>query len=201
MWACVNSLGWIIGLEFGWFIFRAALDLGMVLIVIDPPGLIITPILFATVIGLTIGLVQWLLIRRYIFRSGWWIVASMGGHIVGNILIYVSTPYLLSVGRPLQNNVVAGALVGVSIGTAQWLVLRKQFYQSGLWILGNTVGWSISYLLSSLMAERIVTCHDTCQSSIGGMTLGIITGWMLMRLLHHSTAHTRQLSGEATQEV
>jgi len=76
-WYLPRVIGWIFATAGGW-------SLGVLLVSL--PGWLNWTNVFLNridlnfiVIGLLIGLLQWLLLRRRLFRAGWWIVANLVG--------------------------------------------------------------------------------------------------------------------------
>ncbi len=137
--------------------------------------------LFAAVLsgamcGSTIGLGQWLVLRRELKGAGWWVGATMAGYASLGVLILVGNLVqpgwldwavtLIADGKmhwlarlvPTDPNWhfaswPAGALtltlLGAALGAIQWLVLRGRVAHAGWWILISTVGWGLGAVLSS----------------------------------------------------
>jgi hypothetical protein len=143
-WVLVTTLGWILGIVLGG-------EIG---------------------VGVFIGLAQWFVLRRY-FSSAWgWILASAAGWIFGWAII--TSGLFVPPGGGLFTAIVSGAIFGLSMGVAQWLVLRRWVRLSGLWILLSIPGWTIGLigLLGSILA---------------GAAAGVITGFafdFLLRFPH-----------------
>jgi len=103
--------------------------------------------LAASVISL--GVVQWILIRRQILKASCWIPATVSGLIIG-FVIYIPLSIFLApifLALPGGRNTGAGLFVGAFIGLAQWLTTRKQLPQSGWWIAANSLGTAVSTYL------------------------------------------------------
>ncbi len=94
------------------------------------------------VVGAVIGLAQWLVLRTYLPRSRWWLLATSLGMAVGILLAVIAVVsrgwhyWSLSVGlgQGIAGFIYAGYAVA---GFAQWLVLRRQVPKSILWALAN----------------------------------------------------------------
>jgi len=102
------------------------------------------PLLFAS-----IGIAQWLVLRRQVSEPGWWVLSSTVGGVVGLVvgLIVggaVGGVAVEAVGELADGNVVGGlvgfAAFGASVGIAQWFVLRRKVSRAGWWVLASTVG-------------------------------------------------------------
>ena len=136
----------------------------------------------AAVVGASVGSTQWLVLRRYISQAGWWVLASAAGLAVGTALDVIDTiAWFVGIGA-----------IGASVGTMQWLVLRRQLSQSGWWILVGTVSWLVAYPTSFAIADRLSSAVGGTASlatgfAVGGSLVGGITGGLLVWLLKRPT--------------
>ena len=84
---------------------------------------------------------------------------------------------------PKDMDFLAGMIIGITTGTAQWLVLRNQVYWAGWWILINIVGWTTGMaLLPGLM--------------LTGVMAGVVTGFALALLLRYPKLIKEELLDE-----
>ena len=139
-WVFATTVGWAFGLVFGG-------EIG---------------------IGVVVGLVQWLVIRRYFSEAGWWILASGVGWFVGWVLI--SSGAIVPPGGGVVNTMIAGGVFGLTMGVAQWFVLRRWVQLASVWILLSIPGWTIG--LFGIIGPVLV-----------GVVVGAITGFALDFLL------------------
>ena len=79
---------------------------------------------------------------------------------------------LLLIVIPNSIEFVAGLIVGLTTGIAQWLILRCEVHWAGWWIIINVVGWTTGM---ALLPGFLLT---------GAMT-GAITGYALELLLRY----------------
>ena len=100
---------------------------------------------FIPIVGLLIGLLQYGLLRRYLHHMGWWVLATMGGWLLGVFLILI--PGWLHWTNSTFNLDLAFIVMGVSIGVGQWLLLRRRFLHASWWIGANLVGWGLVALI------------------------------------------------------
>jgi len=117
-------------------------------------------------LGLVTGLLQYLLLRRYLPRMGWWIATTTLGWslaFIGGSLLYRASYTTLDV-NSIGVVALRIVLVGGAIGLAQWLVLRRRVRYAAWWILANVLGWgalivgeTFSSLLAFLMMPAIAT--------------------------------------------
>ena len=97
--------------------------------------------------GILAGVLQWLVLRRRVARTGWWVlsviaaVAAVGVLVFGVGLVNVDVGWVLGVG-----------LFGTVAGVLQWLVLRRHVARAGWWVLASTVGWIVGGPTTALVA-------------------------------------------------
>jgi hypothetical protein len=150
-------------------------------------GAVTTPVraIFAGAIaGATLGLVQWLILRsRLPLLSIWWAVAMSVGMAVG---LAISTVLL---GSETGGNELLwrGAITGLCIGIAQYIVLRQvlPLPQSVIWIGVVAVGWAVGWFVTR--AAGIDLSFKWAVFGISGaLTFQLLTGLALYFLLRLS---------------
>src|SRR6476646_497753 len=98
--------------------------------------------------GTVMGLVQWLVLRRWCSQAGWWVLAStlcwsiLGSSKLGALGWVV--PQTNSTLLRLFYGLVDGMKMGVILGVGQWLVLRQCFTPARAWILISILAWAIA---------------------------------------------------------
>ena len=103
----------------------------------------LVPYILWLVLGLVTGFLQYLLLRRYLSKIGWWIATTTLGWIVGfkdESLLTTSLCGTLDV-RARWFEALMTALAGGVMGLAQWLVLYQRVRHASLWILANALSW------------------------------------------------------------
>jgi hypothetical protein len=88
-------------------------------------------------LGLGLGLGQWLALRRYLPRSGGWILATGLACLAQGAFRWLLPAEM----PPWQVGVAIFASFGVFFGVCQWLVLRERLPHAGWWIAINMAGW------------------------------------------------------------
>jgi hypothetical protein len=141
-----------------WLQWLAATTLGWVL-----GGMMLAGLALG-VAGVVLGTLQWVVLRQRLRQAGWWILASAGGWTIGWVTV--------SVVIPPESWIHGGAVLGTAIGAAQWLVLHRQFYQAGWWVIISALAWTIA--LEGLTGELLV-----------GAVVGAVTGIALELLLRY----------------
>ncbi len=97
----------------------------------------------SSLLGAFFGLGQWLVLRRYLPGSGWWVIATLVGYSVPFLsrMLYAGAPAALG-------PVIKGLEFGLGLGVLQWLVLRTRVYQAGWWIPISVAGWALAFGLT-----------------------------------------------------
>ncbi len=101
---------------------------------------------FIPIVGLVTGVIQYGLLRRYLSRMGLWVLATIGGWLLGVLLIAI--PVWLNWMDGSINLDLAFILMGLAIGVSQWLLLRHRFPWASWWIGANVVGWGLLGLIT-----------------------------------------------------
>ncbi|MSQ40669.1 MAG: hypothetical protein EXR55_03215 [Dehalococcoidia bacterium] len=167
----------------------------------------ITGAAFAAVLGLVLGLSQWMVLRQHLPRSGWWAPATTAGVALGFLFaVTVSRlwPGPSGVGRETTASEAlifvggwasVGGAIGIPLGMAQGLVLLQYLSRAGWWVLTSVTACTA---LAATVATVFFVLGDTHLVSgplavapklTGAVALllgpGAITGavlvWMLRR--------------------
>jgi len=110
---------------------------------------------FGLMIGASLGLGQWLVLRHQISQAFLWLLASVIGGTVSGVVGFAMGG---AVGGPL-----GGAMIGASLGIMQWLVLRRRVSRSYLYLLASVIGFALGLSVGEVV----------------GFTVGGPTGWLL----------------------
>ena len=142
--------------------------------------------LFFLVNGGIAGLAQWLVLRLHIAISGWlWIFTT--------ILESIISLYLLDV--DIAGSYVAfvfySGMIGVLIGSLQWLMLRRRMNRAGWWILILAAGHMISAVIF-LVTRSELQMYNT--NLVSTAVYGALTGAGLIALLVQSSKGKKSAS-------
>lgn len=120
-----------------------------------------------TTVGIFVGVAQWLVLRLYLPRSGWWPVATAAGLLTGNALV----------------------------GPLQCLILHRHVRKAGWWVLTSTLVWPFAMVIGTrvvltlphLVSHRgwawsMMSLH-ALSGFIVGTLVGALTGLNLVKLL------------------
>jgi hypothetical protein len=141
-----------------WFQWVMATTLGWLL------GKILLPSVALLVSGFLVGAFQWAVLIRRLSKARRWAVASAVGWSVGALFYLFLVPPAL--------DLLAGAILGVTVGFAQWQILRREFQWTGWWIPISVVAWTTGVTLLPGFLSTAVTS-------------GAITGVALDLILRH----------------
>lgn len=163
-WVVATTIGWAVGFAiceaFSSFLKRLNSD-----------GL---------VIGAGVGIAQWLVLRRQAGGARWWILASIIGFGIGKVLgdqVAVNLGGLVGIG-------LGGATIGLTAGALQWIELRRQGADPGMWVVASTIGWALGWLLIGSIDELgAPSASAYVVGSVGAAVAGLITGASMLRLL------------------
>jgi hypothetical protein len=102
---------------------------------------------FVPIVGLLTGLLQYALLQRYLPRMSIWVLATLGGWLLG--ISVIAIPGRLGWTDVFLTNLdVAFLTMGLSIGLGQWLMLRQRLSRAGWWIAANILGWGLYGLVT-----------------------------------------------------
>ena len=140
-------------------------------------------VLIVIILGLAGGFMQWLVLRRRIAGTGWWVPASALGFPVALVM---AEGAMRLVGIP--SPILLGVLFGILSGILPWLVLRRQVARAGWWVpahlLGSLVGGAMGIVAFHTVA--LIGFYQFVWAAAGAMFragLGAITGITLVCLL------------------
>jgi len=159
-WALLTMLGLAAGIIAG--------------IVLDRPieavvgMMLITPVL-TLLAGGVLGASQWLQLRSLLDKSRLWVVATCVGFGIGltlGVVTVESVGRLLSGHRPslfrlsmterAASFAVLGIITGLSVGTAQWIIVLRRQFQSRQWIATSAISLGLGFSLSSLIVDGLL---------------------------------------------
>ena len=197
---------WILASIISYFV-GTLVDTAVVYPVVDSADVGVTINLRLVLVGLGLGLLQWLILRRYIAQAHRWMWVTIGVAVVGGVgytvvqlsvqAIFFTFAFEGGIGRWTVNSMyVWGATVVVLTGVMQWLVLRRQVPRAGWWIPASVAAYfsgiasgiaavymGISFVSSDMFHIPELIWRVSALSLIWGAVIGAITGAVLVRLL------------------
>lgn len=104
------------------------------------------------IIGLSTGIIQFLLLRRYVPRLSGWIAATFLGWLLPFVIGFVVTRLLVP-GNSTVWIVVGMFLIGTTIALPQWWVLRRRVLHASWWVPAYGLAWGTVGLLNLVSSE------------------------------------------------
>jgi hypothetical protein len=158
-------------------------------------GLAIALIVRQWLVGLIIGVAQWLVIWNRFPKSGWWILATALGFGFAWSPAWRLAIAILSSGwgawrYSIEWPVVLG-VTGTLVGLFQWLVLRQWVYRAGWWILASPIAGVTGGVLAMIVFDVVFRNVDSptlawflpaITGLTSGLVYGAISGYVLARL-------------------
>jgi hypothetical protein len=137
------------------------------------------------IVGLSIGVLQWLLLRRHLAGLQQWPIFTALGFALGAFAF--------------------PAFMGVGAGLLQWLLLRRNLNKTGWWPVMNAVAWPVGYMFGVSLGAALGTAVGS--SFVGGLLgaaftgviIGAITGAVLLWLLRENRVLLDGLRAEGEQ--
>jgi len=183
-WTLFNSLGLFIG-----YIISFIIGAIMAFKVFDlskeewgsPLEQTISYMVSGAIIGLCIGLTQWLLLRKRFKLSSFWVYSVAIGFIIAELIIgFVLWKLNINRGEHtfIEGKPVTHALIltftGLIIGLIQLPMLKRYFSEVAYWIIASALAWGISILLTAIMHQSDMAVLITFV--LGILLYGAITG-------------------------
>jgi hypothetical protein len=88
--------------------------------------------------------------------------------------------FIKSAGGPA----VLGGIVGLAIGSGEWLVLRRQLTGATGWIAVTVVAWAVAWTMGQAITDALLDDYWLLGLVPGGLLLAAIVGvgqWLLLR--------------------
>ncbi|HUE83024.1 MAG TPA: hypothetical protein VMM84_12995 [Pyrinomonadaceae bacterium] len=184
-WIRATFVGWILGIP---LIIVLAL-------VGEAAGIGGAQVIVGVGMGAGVGLMQGRIMRTMLGKLGPWVWSSVVGlglpffmaDIAG--VVRWDSPYSLYL---------AVILAGLIVGIFQAFILRSRFHNTGWWVVGSVVGWSMASATIAL-ADTLSRAHSLrgvwgalaylATVAAGGLVLGIVTGIALVGMLRNRMGH------------
>jgi len=149
---------------------------------------IILAIAAGAIIGFSIGITQWLLLRKKFGLPSFWLYSVAIGFILTELIVGIVL-WKMDINRGelsfVEDNPLAHALIlaitGLLIGLIQMPLLRKHFHRIAYWAAASTVAWGVGVLLTAIDTESDIGL--LLLFILGTLLYGSITGATLMWLL------------------
>jgi len=135
-------------------------------------------LLAGAIAGLFIGTVQWPVLRRRSRVQVWWIVATSLGLALG----LAASIAVVGTGTEALPVLLRGAIAGIVVGFAQWLVLREASPKALWWVFVMTCSWALGWTVSRAVGVDL-SYGWAVFGALGALAFTVVTGAVLIVLL------------------
>jgi hypothetical protein len=132
-WVALNAIAVIMAWYITWAIIPLVTERGD-----EPPFL---ELLFP-IIGLLTGILQYILLRRYLPRMGWWIAATFLGWLMPFVIFFIFSRLVIP-GSSTVRIVLGMIVLGTTVALPQWWLLRKRVQHAWWWVLVFGLAWGM----------------------------------------------------------
>jgi hypothetical protein len=152
------------------------------------PTSIESAMIFGSLTGASLGLMQWLVLRRHTSIAGWWVLSTTlsltGGEVITWGTLVPSIPSWIGF-----------SLIGILVGGSQWLILKQYSSRAFSWVFASLLGWAAFEELTVRIAKMLPLELRYLAWPMGTILMGAVTGVALIYLLRHPL----QKSSDSTQ--
>lgn len=206
-WLLVTAVGWMLGWALGAFLSEPFAQAAG-----EVAGLFAAEVAGGAVswglLGIGLGFAQWLVLRRFLRRSGWWVVVTAVVLGVVGAFKWLQGPAMEQLLDPMVGTLeemgwgavgpvlgtgLAMVLEGASglvLGAAQALVLRRRVAGAGRWPWANALAWALAALaigvLFWLLGESVEEPGFWLFPALTGFSVSVVTAITMARLLRRT---------------
>jgi hypothetical protein len=98
--------------------------------------------LLLPIIGLLTGILQYILLRRYLPHMGWWIAATFLGWLMPFVIGFIFSGVFIP-GNSTVRIVLGMIVLGTTVALPQWWLLRKRVQHAWWWVLVSGLAWGM----------------------------------------------------------
>ena len=178
-WILATAAGYALGMMLSsYLVDRALRPLGPIL------WGILNVLIYGAVIGVSLGIFQFVVMPRELLPFRGWILATLAGLAIGFAVAAIVCEALGNAMDSTKINVIgegvvsatAGVIIGLANGLGQWYVLRQRLPRVG-WIMTSVLGTMLGTVMSSVLLGlfELPLLRDSPNLSVGAI-LGIFTG-------------------------
>jgi len=153
------------------------------------------------IFGALLGTMQWLVMRKYVTLTGWWVLATAFGYFLAGIAteqwVFRQIPYWELGIQPAVAFLGVGSIAG---GTMQWLILREHVARAGWWVVASIVGLVVGIGITVPVAIKFGQIGGIEFLIVFGILFGVSVGalpgaalvWLLRQHESGSSARTAE---------
>lgn len=124
--------------------------------------------------GFFVGMFQWLVLQGRITHPWRWVIATIIGWTIGYLIT------LFGVFRPFE--ILDGVVIGLITGIAQWVILRRELYLAGWWIIFSVMAWT-----TGLIFFPGIMLTGTMSGAMTGLALEILLRYPRPKMIPDQT--------------
>jgi len=132
-WVALNAIAVIMAWYITWAIMPLVTERG--------EGTRLLDLLFP-IIGLLTGILQYILLRRYLPHMGWWIAATFLGWLMPFVWFFIFSRVIIP-GSSTVRIVLGMIVLGTTVALPQWWLLRKRVQHAWWWVLVFGLAWGM----------------------------------------------------------
>ena len=179
-WVVLNVIAVIMAWYIAWAVISQVTEIVGDRIQVSGESRITEDFLFMYVllplVGLLTGILQYILLRRYLPHMGWWVAATFLGWLMPFIIGFIISPFLAPSASTFL--VMLGMLlIGATIALPQWLMLRQRVLHASWWLLAYGLGWWMVGLLNLVTSDPFPVLMAI--AFMPAITTGIVC-WLLL---------------------
>jgi hypothetical protein len=144
--------------------------------IVGPVDSVWVAVVAGAIAGLAIGTAQWLVLRRIGIDARWIALTSVGLAVGLGIGVAI-----FDYGTSIGDLAILGAVSGLCMGAAQWLVLRDHVGASVLWIPGIAALWALGWTITTSIGVDVESKWAVFGAS-GAITVTVLSGGLLFIL-------------------
>ena len=138
----------------------------------------------ALVVGVPVGLAQWLALRRVAKISIAWALSVSIGLVAALLTLEAIPDGLVGFDDESVPVLVLGfAFIGLLVGAVQWLLLRRQFSRAIVWLLASSVGTGVAFWLA--LGTGLINVSGLVSAIVVALAYITITGLALEWMRTH----------------
>ena len=179
-WIGATTTGYAVGMTLStYWVSSAMRPLGPIL------AGIFNVLIYGAVIGISLGLFQFVVTPRGLLPFRSWILATLAGAAIGFAAASVVCEALGNSMDLTKNNVLgqgavtatAGVIIGLAIGLGQWLELRRRLPRIKGWIMASSLGTMLGTVMAAVLLGllELPLLKDMPSLSVGAI-MGIFAG-------------------------
>jgi hypothetical protein len=135
-------------------------------------GWLVLPAIAVVTAGVGAGVMQCFVLFRQIPRAWRWILATAIGWLAGLAIVIPLVPPGFGF--------LSGAVMGATVGTAQWYLLRRHYHLAGWWVVVSILAWSTALSIAPASGSNALpplVLSGVMPAVVTGITLGLLLNY------------------------